>query len=89
LTGGFADSTILQQHGARMTNRDFAPGGLSALQLKDLDNALGEAAQFGLTLPATQQTRDRFDRFCAALSGGEKDHSGLFLELLDLNGIHS
>ena len=42
--GGFADSTILQQHGARMTNGDFEPGGLTKFQLKDLDNTLDEAA---------------------------------------------
>ena len=29
LKGGFADSTILQQHGKRMSDRDFTPGGLS------------------------------------------------------------
>lgn len=86
LKGGFADSTILQQHGARMSNRDFVPGGLSRLQLKDLDNALNEARAHGLTLPATQSTRDRFAHFCTALDGSEKDHSGLFLELLDRNG---
>ena len=87
LRGGFADSTILQQHGARMSRRDFAPGGLSHLQLKDLDNVLDEAAAAGLTLPATQATRDRFARFCDALDGADKDHSGLFLELLDRNGL--
>ena len=86
LKGGFADSTILQQHGARMSHRDFEPGGLSRLQLKDLDNALTEARIAGLTLPATEQTRDRFVRFCDALGGAEQDHSGLYLELLDRNG---
>lgn len=87
LQGGFADSTILQLHGARMTDRDFNPGGLSRLQLKDLDNALNEARAVDLHLPQTQAVRDRFERFCTALDGGEKDHSGLFLELLDLNGL--
>lgn len=86
LKGGFADSVILQQHGARMSARDFVPGGLSHLQLKDLDNALSEARAAGLSLPATEQTRARFARFCAELDGAEKDHAGLFLELLDRNG---
>lgn len=83
LKGGFADSTILQQHGARMTGRDFEPGGLSRLQLKDLDNVLEEARAHSLTLPMTTEIRDRFARFCAELGGADKDHSGLFLELLD------
>ncbi len=87
LKGGFADSTILQLHGARMTTRDFEPGGLSRLQLKDIENALAEARAVDLNLPQTQAVRDRFERFCNDLGGSEKDHSGLFLELLDLNGI--
>ena len=84
LKGGFADSTILQQHGARMTQRNFVPGGISRLQVKDLDNVLAEAG--GLTLPVVQHVRDRFARYINELDGGERDHAGLFEELLDLNG---
>ena len=39
----FADSTILQQHGKRMSDRNFIPGGPSRLHLKDLQNILLEA----------------------------------------------
>jgi len=87
LRGGFADSVILQQHGARMSRRDFAPGGLSKFQLKDLDNLLQEARKCDLELPVSQQTRDRFADFCANMAGGDLDHSGLFLELLKRNGL--
>lgn len=87
LKGGFADSTILQQHGKRMTDRNFEPGGLTKFQIKDLNNTLDEAAHLGLKLPATQSVRDRFQHFSDALAGGEKDHSGLYLELRDLNGL--
>lgn len=85
LKGGFADSTILQQHGARMSNRDFDPGGLTRLQIKDLDNVLGEAGE--LKLPVVQHVRDRFHRYMHEMDGGERDHSGLFEELRDLNGL--
>jgi 3-hydroxyisobutyrate dehydrogenase and related beta-hydroxyacid dehydrogenases len=51
LKGGFADSSVLQQHGRRMQEMDFAPGGSAAVQLKDLDNVLAEARALGLTLP--------------------------------------
>jgi 2-hydroxy-3-oxopropionate reductase len=81
LKGGFADSTILQQHGARMTNRDFAPGGLSKLQLKDLDNALREAASIGVTLPLAEEVRARFRHLVENMDGANLDHSALFLEL--------
>ncbi len=86
LKGGFADSTILQQHGARMTNRDFVPGGLSRLQVKDLNNVLEEAQSMALRLPMTEQVRSRFQRYIDELGGAERDHSGLFEELQDLNG---
>lgn len=86
LKGGFADSSILQQHGRRMQEMDFAPGGRSAVQVKDLDNVLAEAKALGLTLPLVQAVRDRFVRMIAAHDGGDLDHSALFLDLLDLNG---
>lgn len=87
LQGGFADSTILQQHGARMSRRDFVPGGLSKFQLKDLDNVLSEASEADLTLPTVQAIRDRFEVLCEEMDGGDQDHSGLFLELMRRNGL--
>ena len=87
LKGGFADSTILQQHGARMTEGDFVPGGLTKFQIKDLDNVLGEASGLGLTLPTVTAINDRFKRLRDEMEGGEMDHSALYLELRDLNGV--
>jgi len=87
LKGGFADSVILQQHGARMTMGNFVPGGLSKFQLKDLNNLLNEAGQLGLTLPMAEDVRDRFADFVDTMDGADKDHSGLYLELLRRNGM--
>lgn len=81
LKGGFADSTILQQHGERMTTGNFEPGGLSKFQLKDLDNVLVEASVAGVTLPMVQDVRDRFAHFVDHMGGADRDHSGLYLEL--------
>ena len=87
LKGGFADSTILQQHGERMTERNFEPGGLTKFQVKDLNNALAEAEGAGLTLPMTTGVRDRFQRLIDEMDGADMDHSALFVELMDLNGL--
>lgn len=87
LKGGFADSTILQQHGQRMTEGNFVPGGLSKFQLKDLDNVLAEAAAVNLALPMTQDVRDRFAHFVTEMDGADQDHSGLYLELKARNGM--
>lgn len=87
LKGGFADSVILQQHGERMTTGNFEPGGLSKFQLKDLNNALEEAGNHGLTLPLTEHIRSRFKRYCEDLDGAERDHSGIYEELKNVNGL--
>ena len=81
LRGGFADSKILQQHGARMSMRDFDPGGPSKIQLKDLNNVLEIASQLNLTLPSTEHVRDRYAVLVNDMGRGDVDHSGLFLEL--------
>src|SRR5207244_4768369 len=43
LRGGFAESRILDLHGQRMIERNFATKGRSVTHLKDLDNALDAA----------------------------------------------
>lgn len=85
LAGGFADSTILQLHGARMQTGEFEPGGRVSVQTKDLDNVLAEAAELGIRLPLVEIIRDRFVRLADDLGGGNLDHSALYIELLDLN----
>lgn len=86
LAGGFADSTILQMHGARMQANQFEPGGRVSVQIKDLDNVLLEARELGIRLPLVEAIRNRFVRLADDLGGGNLDHSALFIELLDLNG---
>ena len=88
LRGGVADGTILQQHGARMTDGNFTPGGPSKLQLKDLNNVLSEAKDLGLKLPVTEHIRDRFKHFVDQMQGENLDHSGLYLELKAQNGLN-
>lgn len=86
LAGGFADSTILQVHGQRMQEDDFAPRGRVSAQLKDLDNVLIEAKALGIKLPMVEAVRNRFARLMNELDGGNLDHAALFVELLDING---
>ena len=56
LTGGFADSPILQQHGERMLNRDFKPGGTARNQHKDIHTAVSYAKSLELNLPIAQKS---------------------------------
>ncbi|MCB1472305.1 MAG: NAD(P)-dependent oxidoreductase [Rhodobiaceae bacterium] len=84
IRGGFAESRILDLHGARMVARDFVPGAPSRIQLKDLDTILAEAQSLGLDLPLVRNVRDRFAMLCNA-GLGETDHSALLLELEQRN----
>ena len=87
LKGGFADSVILQQHGERMTTGNFVPGGLSRMQLKDINNALEESGQHDLVLPLTQQIQERYTSLVEEMDGADTDHSALYLELLKQNNL--
>ncbi|NUF12366.1 NAD(P)-dependent oxidoreductase, partial [Acinetobacter oleivorans] len=84
LTGGFADSPILQQHGERMLNRDFKPGGTARNQHKDIHTAVRYAKSLELNLPIAQQVSQLFENMLAA-GDGELDHSGLIRELERMN----
>ncbi len=80
LRGGFAESRVLEVHGQRMVDGDFAKRGSLAIQLKDLRNALHTAQGLGLDTPITQHLGALFAQ--AAADGlGELDQSGLFVAL--------
>jgi 3-hydroxyisobutyrate dehydrogenase-like beta-hydroxyacid dehydrogenase len=80
LRGGFAESRVLEVHGQRMVDGDFAKRGSLAIQLKDLRNALHTAQGLGLDTPITRQLGELFAQ--AAADGlGELDQSGLFVAL--------
>jgi 2-hydroxy-3-oxopropionate reductase len=88
IRGGFAESRILDLHGARMLARDFTPRGRSALQLKDLNTILDTARAAGVELPLARQVRDRFSDLVYRLDGGDLDHSGLLVQLEAINAPH-
>ncbi|KAB0265554.1 NAD(P)-dependent oxidoreductase [Microvirga brassicacearum] len=80
LRGGFAESRVLELHGERMVERDFATKGRSVTHLKDLDNALDAAMQLDMdAIPYTAITADLFRELIQ--HAGDLDHSGLLVEL--------
>ncbi len=80
ITGGFADSRILQEHGKRMIERDFVPGGPIRMHMKDLDAALDAAGEASLALPITCMIKELFQVLLDA-GGNEYDHSALLRAL--------
>jgi 3-hydroxyisobutyrate dehydrogenase-like beta-hydroxyacid dehydrogenase len=77
LLGGFADSTILRQHGKRMIEREFKPGAKAEIQLKDLRTSRVLADSLGLNLPVLRLTESLYKRMCNDGSA-ELDHSALY-----------
>ena len=80
------DSRILQLHGQRMVERDFAPRGRMGVQLKDMRNALATAQEIGFDAPITTLFETLYAE--GVQHGlGELDHSGLFVELASRNAM--
>ena len=86
ISGGFADSRILQVHGQRMVERDFAPRGRMSVQLKDMRNALSTANDLGFQAPVTGLLEQLYAQANEnGLSG--LDQAALFVELARRNGM--
>jgi 2-hydroxy-3-oxopropionate reductase len=83
LMGGFASSKVLEVHGERMIKRTFNPGFRIGLHQKDLNLALSNAREMGVSLPNTATAQELFNA-CAANGGSDWDHSAMVraLELL-------
>ena len=85
LSGGFADSKILQIHGGHMLERSFIPGGPAWTLRKDGRTILAAARELGITLPMAERAAGLFEQLCA--HGGEKyDSAAVLLELERLSG---
>jgi 2-hydroxy-3-oxopropionate reductase len=77
LMGGHASSRILQEHGTRMINQTFEPGGKVMTQAKDMQQALDLAAELGVELPATALNLTLYKHLIE--NGlGALDHSALY-----------
>ena len=86
LMGGFASSKILELHGDRMVKRTFDPGFRIELHQKDLNLALSNAREMGLSLPNTATAQELFNA-CAAHGGSAWDHSAM-VKALEMLGNH-
>jgi 2-hydroxy-3-oxopropionate reductase len=82
VSGGFADSKILQNHGKRMIDKDFFARGKNITHLKDMNNILECASKKGVNLPISHLIKNMFVNLCN--SGLENDdHASLYKEILN------
>lgn len=84
IEGGFCRSLILENHGARMVERNFVPGGPLEYSVKDLHQAVETAGAASLELPLAQSVLEGYRRL--AESGRARlDHIALLLAYEEAN----
>ena len=84
LSGGWADSKILQTHGKRMIDKDFTPKGKTSVHLKDMNNILECANSFNTHLPISNLVKEMY-KTLVDNGYGEADHSSLYKEIERIN----
>jgi 2-hydroxy-3-oxopropionate reductase len=87
LRGGFAESRVLQEHGQRILERNWVPGGQIRNILKDLNAVVEAATDCGLTLPFVTLARSMFQAMHDRGITGH-DHTAMLLELEHRNPPH-
>ena len=84
LTGGWADSKILQTHGKRMIDKDFSPKGKTSTHLKDMNNILECANSYNTHLPISNLVKEMY-KTLVDNGHGNTDHSSLYNEIERIN----
>ena len=81
LLGGSATSSVLDQFGGRMVERDFRPGVEARLHHKDFGLILREAADIGAPLPIAAQVCQQLNALMSA--GMEYDDTASLIRVLE------
>ena len=84
LSGGWADSKILQTHGKRMINKDFSPKGKTTTQLKDMTNIINAGKAVDTHLPISSLIKEMYKDLVAD-GHGNTDHSSLYNAIEKIN----
>ena len=84
LSGGWADSKILQTHGKRMIDKDFTPKGKTTTQLKDMTNIVNAGKAVETHLPISSLIKEMYKDLVAD-GHGNTDHSSLYIAIEKIN----
>ena len=84
LSGGWADSKILQTHGKRMIDKDFTPKGKTTTQLKDMTNIINAGKAVETHLPISSLIKEMYKDLVAD-GHGNTDHSSLYNAIEKIN----
>ena len=80
IKNGFAGSPILENHGKRILENNFKPGGKCSTQLKDMKNIVETAKTYNVLLPLSEQIEKFYDLMVKD-GKSDLDHSALYLLL--------
>ncbi len=86
LSGGYAQTRVMDVRGPKIIAGDFEPGGRVTVQYKDLGIALETADKLRVPLPGTALARQLYSALLAA-GRGDLDHSAVITVLEDLAGV--
>mgnify|MGYP001014041455 FL=1 len=84
LSGGWADSKILQTHGKRMIDKNFTPKGKTTTQLKDMTNIVNAGKAVETHLPISSLIKEMYKDLVAD-GHGNTDHSSLYNAIEKIN----
>ena len=84
LSGGWADSKILQTHGRRMIDKDFTSKGKTTTQLKDMTNIVNAGKAVETHLPISSLIKEMYKDLVAD-GHGNTDHSSLYNAIEKIN----
>jgi 2-hydroxy-3-oxopropionate reductase len=86
LSGGYAQTRVMDVRGPKIIVGDFEPGGRVTVQYKDLGIALETASALNVPLPGTALARQLYSALLAA-GRANLDHSAVITVLEDLAGV--
>ena len=78
IKNGFAGSPILENHGKRILENNFKPGGKCSAQLKDMNNIIETAKTYNVHLPLSEKIEKLYDLIVKE-GKSNLDHSALYL----------
>lgn len=88
LSGGYAQTRVMDVRGPRIVQGDFEPGFKSKFHFKDLNIIMKTGNDYQVPLPATSLAHELFMAMMAA-DRGDLDHSGIITVLEDLAGVQA
>jgi 2-hydroxy-3-oxopropionate reductase len=88
LSGGYAQTRVMDVRGPRVIRGDFQPGFKSKFHYKDLNIIMKTGKDYGVPLPVTGLVHELFGALVAA-GRGDLDHSGIITVIEGLAGIEA